>query len=120
MKEEFKFSVHEYTYIGHSKELVYRSHETNHASLTIKEIMKGDHSCAKVFLILNGVENEEEAYVFEKRAMMRVYSYDAIKAVEIIACMPFFQYTRSSLIAQLTESIYREFESRPSENSYPF
>lgn len=120
MKEEFEFNVHEYTYIPHSRELAYRSHETNFAKNTIRELRRSDPFNTKVFLVLNGCENEEEAYVFEERAMMRVYSYNAIKAVELVACLPFYQYTNQSLIAQLTENMHREFMNRPDENPYPF
>ncbi len=106
------YSIHEYAFIKSEKQLVYRYHESNEAKNTIKELVESNRNCTKVFLVLNGVENEEEAYVFEERAMIRVHSYDAIKAVELISCLPFFQYSRDLLIDLLTESMYLNFHSR--------
>ncbi len=120
MKEEFKFEIHKYIYIPFSRELKYSFHETNSAKNTIRRLAKSEPDYAKVFLVLNGVENEEEAYVFEKRRMMRVFSYDATRAVEIIACLPFYQYSNDSLIAQLNESLYMRFLREPDEDLCPF
>ena len=109
MNEEFEFEIHEYTFIPYSRELKYRSHKTRNVKKTIKESRASRSNETKVFLILNGVENEEEAYIFEKRMMMRVFSYEAIRAVELIAGLPFYQYSNDSLIIQLTESLYTRF-----------
>ncbi len=120
MDEEFKFSIHEYTFIHSENELKHSSHKTNFAKNTIRTLVKNEPDYTKVFLVLNGYENQEEAYVFEKKVMMRVFSYDAIKAVEIIACLPFYQYSNQSLIAQLTESLYITFLNKPDEDENPF
>lgn len=121
MDQEFKYSMHVYTYTPETGEFTHMSCETNVAKKKIKELLNsGPFSTAQVFLVLNGRENEEEAYIFEDGAMMRVFSYDAIKAVELIACLPFYQYSDTSLIKQMTKVLHRKFVSLPDEKEYPF
>ncbi|MGB0383186.1 MAG: hypothetical protein ACPGWR_00050 [Ardenticatenaceae bacterium] len=120
MEKKFKFEIHEYTFCRGSRRLKYSFHETNSAKNMIRNLAKGNFDCEKVFLVLNGVENEEEAYVFDKRKMGRVFSYHATRAVEIIACLPFYQYGNDSVMEQLAESMYVDFLNKKNEDGYPF
>jgi len=120
MDEEFEFSIHEYTYIHSENELKHSSHKTNFAKNTIRKLVKNEPDYTKVFLVLNGCENQEEAYVFENKRMLRVFSYDAFKAVEIIACLPFNLCSNNYLIEELIRNRYTTFLDEPSENENPY
>lgn len=120
MEQEFKFCIHEYTYIRSENIVKHHFYKTNLAKNMIRSKAKNKLNHTKVFLVLNGCENEEEAYVLEGRNVMRVFSRDAIRAVEVIACLPFYQYSRQLLIEQLTERLYIGFINEPDEKERPF
>lgn len=123
MDEEFEFSIHEYTYIQSENKLKHVSHEADSKKSVkkmIRKSVKREPDYTKVILVLNGFENEEEAYVFENRRMLRVFSYDAFKAVEIIASLPFNVCSHNYLIEELTKNRYTTFLDEPDENPYPF
>lgn len=114
------YSIHEYTFIKSEKKLKHAHHETDFASNTVRRLIKNEPDYTKVILVLNGCENDEQAYILENKKMITVGSRDAFTAVEIIASLPFYQCTNWSLIDHLSENMFRQFLDRPDENERPF
>ncbi len=120
MEDEYR--VHEYSYWnGDLKHRSFSASSCNEAKHLISGATQGAISEAFVFLILNGIENEEEAWVFEDGRAMYVDSYDAIRAVELISCLPFHHYTDGLLMRQLASSIHDRFmKNKWVETETPF
>ena len=74
---EKEYSIHEYTFIKSEKKLKHAHHETDFVNNTIRKLVKSEPDYTKVILVLNGCENDEEAYVFEGGKMIIVGSRDA-------------------------------------------
>lgn len=120
METETIYSIHQYTFIESENKITHSSHETDYARNTIRKLMKDQIGRTCVFIVFNGCENDEKAYVFEDEKMLIVGSYDAFRAVEMIACWPFNLYNSKSLIDKLTKNLHREFLNQKDEDSNPF
>ncbi len=107
MKKKSKIQIHEYTFNPYTQKLRHNIHETDSTKKRVKvtELAKYNMS-TKVLLVLNGIERDEEAYIFEKGKMMKAYYREAAEAVKSIACLPF---SSKSLIDQLCEYRYTKF-----------
>ena len=110
MKKKSKIQIHEYTFKPDTQQLRHSIHEIHEADSTKKKekvIELAQYSMStKVLLVLNGEERDEEAYIFEKGKMMKVYYREATEAVKGIACLPF---SAKSLIDQICEYRYSKF-----------
>ena len=108
MKKKSKIQIHEYTFNPYTQKLRHNIHETDSTKKREKviELAKYKSDYTKVLLVLNGIERDEEAYIFEKGKMMKVYYREATEAVKGIACLPF---SAKSLIDQICEYRYSKF-----------
>lgn len=107
MKLPYKTAmIHEYT-LNEDRRLKHWLHERDgQINEFIKDRITSDPDNPKVFLILNGIENDEEAIVVENRQLMHLFSRNAILAVQAIACLPF---ERQGLIEAINRKLYTDF-----------
>ena len=108
MKLPYKTAmIHEYSLSPSDKRLKHSAHKRDGQ---INEFIKGriisEPDNQKVFLILNGIENDEEAIVVENRQLMHLFSRNAILAVQTIACLPF---EKQGLIEAINRKLYTDF-----------